>query len=489
MRTRHDCHLLRWPGLRTFALAVLAAGAIHFAAAAQAAIFTVNSPSDVHDANPGDGVCETAAGNHVCTFRAAIDEANKLAGADTIILQANVTYLLTLTSTVNFTTADIVITDSVTITGPGASGTIIDGNGGTTGQRVFAIFKCINDARNNDNVTCTIGGVVATMSGITIEHGFSGNIAGGIFNVGTLNLENCIVTDNTANGLNDWGGGIYNAGPLTINSSVISNNTAGSHNSYGGGIYNQSDMTIVNSTISGNNISGSPGEGGGIFNISASSTGTTIRQSTISGNHATLGGGIYKAGYPLVLVSSTISGNFSTGSGGGLYAASGTTGLYNVTVSQNQANSDASGTAVGGGVANASGSTLNIADSIISANELVIATLPFPTLDVDECSGTITSLGNNILTYIKAEHCTITGPYTVADPLLGPLQFNGGLTQTHALLSGSPAIDAGNIGGCTDALGAPVTSDQRGVHRPYGTYCDIGAFEAAEVIFKNGFEP
>lgn len=80
-------------------------------------------------------------------------------------------------------------------------------------------------------------------------------------------------------------------------------------------------------------------------------------------------------------------------------------------------------------------------------------------------------------------HCTIIGTVTLNDPQLGPLADNGGPTQTHALPAGSPAIDAGNAGGCRDSLGALLTADQRGFARTVdgdadGTaICDIGAYE------------
>src|SRR5262249_17256998 len=101
--------------------------AIFLSASAQAAVFAVNSPADVVDANLGNGVCETAPGNGVCTLRAAIQEANALPGADEITLLQNV-YLLTM--------GQLTIGDSLTLSGLGASTTIIDGNG--TGQ-VFSI--------------------------------------------------------------------------------------------------------------------------------------------------------------------------------------------------------------------------------------------------------------------------------------------------------------------------------------------------------------
>jgi hypothetical protein len=326
--------------------------------------------------------------------------------------------------------------------------------------------------------------VVVTISGVTVQNGHAAQSAeqfgGGIYNLGKLTLDNCVVTGNTANYLiNNWAGGIFNSGTLTINRSVISNNTTGSSNAHGGGIMNNiGPVTIVDSTISGNSTGGT---GGGIYGSSFK-----IIRSTISGNHGGTGGGMYATGTN-VLINSTISGNESDGGGGGLYVSGVTTGLYNVTVTQNLANADDAGSAVGGGVANASG-TLTFNNSIIAGNERIIATVPLPTLDVDECAGTIVSQGHSLLTYVQTDHCTVSGPYSNAAVALGPLQNNGGFTQTHALPDGSAAIDAGDPSGCTDDVGAQITTDQRGVPRPYGASCDSGAFEAAEIIFRNGFE-
>ena len=128
------------------------------------------------------------------------------------------------------------------------------------------------------------------------------------------------------------------------------------------------------------------------------------------------------------------------------------------------------------------GGTLNFANSIIALNEAIRDI--GPVLDQDDCSGALTSQGNNLVYVYNTLHCTINGPFTLADPLLGPLQDNGGPTRTHALLMGSPAIDAGNSGGCTDNLGAALTSDQRGQPRPLAGHgrCDIGAYEAPYLL-------
>jgi len=489
----HSAVRLRRAGiLPAFLFAVLSC--LNAPGTLSAATFVVNSPADVHDSNHGDGICETALHNHICTLRAAVEEANALAGADKITLQANVTYHLSLTETLSNITSDLIFTDSVTITGAGPNSTILDGNG--TGHRVLTVFKCVGNVTKPNSSECVTGGDISvSISGITIKNGLAAYVSGtydgsggaGIFNLGILTLDNVAVTDNTASGLNDWGGGIYNAGPLTMTNSLIANNKTGAHNAYGGGMYNQDAMTMTNCTISGNSTYGgpsSPGQGGGLFLIGKA---TTIRNSTISDNRAVVGGGIYHGGYPLALINDTISGNSSDGNGGGLHNGGGTTGLFNVTVTQNLANADDSGGGVGGGISNGSG-TLTVINSIIADNTLIIPTLPYPTLDTDECAGTITSQGYNIMVWVNSSNCTVGGPYSTDDPQLGALQFNGGPTRTHAIFPGSSALDTGNPAGCTDDLGAPITADQRGVHRPHGPACDIGAFESDDIIFRNGFE-
>jgi len=470
---------------------LVVASACAFAAAAQAAplTFAVNSPADVPDVIPGNGVCETVAGNGVCTLRGAIQESNAHVGADTIILQPNVTYLLArVGDDETALNGDLDILDSVTITGAGLT-TIIDGNGGALGERVFTIYKCIREL-SPDSGICANGGVAAVMSGLTIQHGYSAgtvSFGGGIYSEASLTLQDCIVTASTVNGLNDWGGGVANFGSLVMTGCVVSNNISGGHNAYGGGIYNEGPMTIDSSTISGNVVSGSSGRGGGI--VSSGGSKVVIGNSTVSSNSAAFGGGIYLSGTNAAVLNSTISGNGSDGDGGGVYFANGPNGLYNVTIAQNAANANAErGSAAGGGVFINAGATLYAANSIVAGNVALIPTAGKPINDPDQCSGTISSLGNNLLSDIDVSHCTVAGPYNVASLPLGPLQYNGGPTKTHALPSGSPAINAGNMAGCVDGDGAPIKTDQRGVHRPFGSYCDVGAFEASDSIFLNSFE-
>jgi parallel beta-helix repeat protein len=301
--------------------------------------------------------------------------------------------------------------------------------------------------------------------------------AGGILHNGTLTLTNVIVSGNSANSSSGaaYGGGIYSSGRLfLINSRVISNAvTTLSGVASGGGIVAGFGLTLTNSTVSGNTARDS---GGGIFG------GAALINSTLRGNTARNGGGIY--GAELLLINSTISGNHAHDNGSGIYHSGSSMNLFNVTITGNMANDDGSGSGFGGGVANASG-TVNFQNTIIGSNLNVIIVDGFPILNPEDCSGTLTSGGYNIVS--ETTDCTINGSFTQANPNLGPLANNGGSTQTHALLPGSPAIDAGNAGGCTDNLGALLATDQRGFHRPVwgetSLRCDIGAYELQQLRY------
>jgi CSLREA domain-containing protein len=462
--------------VRLSARALIASALLVSAVAAEAAVtFTVNSPSDVPDANPGDGKCETAPGNGVCTLRAAIQETNALSGADTIILQPNVTYLLTRAGDdATALNGDLDITDSLTITG--AAGAIIDGNGGVTNDRVFEISQCIGNAYDSMAQKCTIGNVVVSISDVTIQNGKSSYtssntnaFAGGIWNNGNLTLTNVTVTGNSANANTGaaYGGGIYSGGPLKLTNCVVSNNqvtTVSGGIASGAGI--EGSPMVINSTISGNTARD---YGGGIDGA------PTVIGSTITGNRASNGGGLHGTG---ILINSTVSGNSAKGDGGGISVTGGATiSLYNVTVAGNTAKSSGTGSGSGGGIRNNQG-TVNMQNSIVAYNIHATATSQGLLATDDDFSGTVSSGGHNIIS--SSTGCTVSGGgVTFTDPALDALADNGGPTQTRALRQGSPAVDAGNPGGCTDNLGAPLTTDQRGFSRPYPTSnpCDIGAFE------------
>lgn len=247
----------------------------------------------------------------------------------------------------------------------------------------------------------------------------------------------------------------------TISGLTIAN---GNTPARGGGIYYlQGTLAITNSTISGNTAGTS---GGAIFNDGGM---LTITNSTISGNMALggAGGGIYNAG-PGTITNTTISGNTASNSGGGIWEENSTLTITNTTISENSAGS-------GGGIYQAGG-TVNVRNTIIARNTALAG---------PDFFGILTSQGYNLLG--NTSGTTITGTATGnqfnVNPVLGPLQNNGGRTFTHALLSGSPAIEGGQSFGSN--------TDQRGLARPVdspafanvGDGSDIGAYEVqADVL-------
>jgi hypothetical protein len=198
------------------------------------------------------------------------------------------------------------------------------------------------------------------------------------------------------------------------------------------GIYNSGTLTINNSTVAGNGCCG--GSGGGIFNGGT----LTINNSTVSGNSAS--GGI--------------------ANGGGIFNG-GTLTISNSTVSGNTARN-------GGGIETKKGGTATLQNTIVANSP-----------KGGNCSGSMTSKGYNLS---SDGTCNFngTGDLNNTDPMLGQLGNYGGPTQTIPLLSGSPAIDAGNPSGCTDGKGHLLKTDQRGRPRPDKEDtggCDMGAYE------------
>jgi predicted outer membrane repeat protein len=283
----------------------------------------------------------------------------------------------------------------------------------------------------------------------TVSRNRNGGNAGGIL-AGDITLTNSRVEENSG----AKAGGINAAGTATLTNSTVSNNSVTSAGG-AGGIISVIGLTLTNSTVSGNT-----GTDGGALNVSRQAT---LTGSTISNNSSTTsGGGIRLAdGATLALTNSTLSSNTAQTGGGIAQDGTATLRLTNSTIANNTAGTNGSGIYKLGGTAEFR--------NMIVANNTGSPNCFFAT--------PVTTLGNNLAT---DGSCAFSGPNdrNGADAKLGPLANNGGPTKTHALLSGSPAIDFGNPDGC------PAT-DQRGVTRPQDgdgnppASCDIGAFEAA----------
>ena len=289
-------------------------------------------------------------------------------------------------------------------------------------------------------------------------------------NAGDITITESTVTENHANAAGHTGGIKQDeAGSLTITRSTVSKNTAGN----AGGVYANGGgtTTIVDSTVSENSATTGVSRGGGVIRDSGGTV--TIRGSTIAGNVAGAGGGIYTAastGGTFEISNTTISGNRAmtigsrpagtTGRGGGVHGSGGSSGLRltNVTLRNNLA--DAGATEIDS-CGNPPACT-NAPTNITPRNTIVAGA-------ATNCAGPVSSGGHNL---DSANSCALTGTGDLVDkdPLLGPLADNGGPTFTHKVLDGSPAIDTGDPATCP-AL------DQRGVLRPQGEACDIGAYE------------
>ncbi len=453
-------------------LAIVLLPVLTAATTISAATFTVTNPND------------SGAGS----LRQAVLDSNAAAGSDAIVFDAGVfstPQTITLASVIVI--APPALEDSLTITGPGADLLTISGNDTV---QIFVVatsrtasISGMTLARANGGVR--IGGAIESSANLTVANSvFDSNEArggGAIFNGLSLTIINCAFTNNTSTGS---GGGLNGGGAIFSLSTIsISNSTFTENSEIGGGgggavylsLNINSPGTITNTMVAGNSATGN---GGGIYGSFGPSSPITITTSTISDNTANSdsdttgsGGGLFLTGVGTATVSdSTVSGNRvngTAGDGGGIFTAVSVT-LTNSTVSGNTAEGS------GGGV-NRSAGEVNFLSTIV-ANNTDNGTAP-------DIAGSVVSQGYNLIE--DPTGATITGDtatdVTGVDPNLGPLQDNGGPTETHALLAGSPAIDQGNSPG--------AMTDQRGFIRPIddpdvanaagGDGSDIGSFESS----------
>ncbi|HKE46713.1 MAG TPA: choice-of-anchor Q domain-containing protein, partial [Rhodanobacteraceae bacterium] len=345
------------------------------------------------------------------------------------------------------------------IVGPGAQALTIDGG-------------------NLDRVFHHTGSGTLDVSGLRLINGYGLSETGGLATGGCVVSAGRVVGDDVTvagcKGHSDtYGcfGGAIGALGIELSKSVVSHNSCTSTTSFaGGGALGSALLTLDRSTVADNIASSveSYSIGGGIAVLGDS----TVTASTISGNRADRGGGVFFI--RTTMSNSTVSGNAAYGKGGGAY------GLYlsmsNSTVASN-ANTTNDEPAAGGIFVRSSAS---LQSTIVFGNTMDATPYDFGGL------ATLLIGANNLIgtSTIIPPLDTITD-----DPLLGPLADNGGPTLTHALLPGSPAIDRGN-----DA--SDLAGDQRGEGflRVSGDAADIGAFEVQAVtiddhIFVDGFEP
>jgi hypothetical protein len=389
--------------------------------------------------------------------------------------------------------------------------------GGISNAGTLTLTNCILDhdtAVNAGGGLFNLGGT-ATLFGCTFNHDSAtstGGIGGGIFSFGTLSVTSCNLSNDSAGFL---GGGIniHVNSTATLTNCILSNDSAiGGGGGDGGGVFvdANSTATLTNCTLSNDKA----GNGGGGLCTDGSGP-VTFNNCTLSDDSATQGGGICNTGGTVVLTACTLSNDSNSGllnegratviastfsndsalAGGGLENV-GTATLTNCTFSNDSATSSIDGgggifneggatltltnctlannaavTGSGGGIWNAGGGTLNLTNTIVAENTATVSgpdifgkvnTADHDLIGDGSGSAIITNLGGNLVG-------TSTTPI---DPRLGPLQNNGGPTETLALLASSPAI------GHANNAKAPVT-DQRGVTRVtgLGEVTDIGAFE------------
>ncbi len=264
-------------------------------------------------------------------------------------------------------------------------------------------------------------------------------------------LMNVILSGNSAS---NCGGGMYNytSNPTLMNV-TFSDNSAGQE---GGGMYNDTSHLISLTNVTFNNNSAT--YGGGIYNFTSNHPLTNV---TFNNNSATYGGGMYNFTSSTHLINVTFSDNSAVSEGGGMYNDTSAPNLWNVTFSDNSAVSE------GGGMYNVTSAPI-IYNAIFWGNtapsgaQIYNFTAGVPIVRDSVVEGDCPT----------GSTCTNIIP---ADPMLGTLGNYGGFTKTIPLLAGSSAINTGDDGVC------PPT-DQRGVSRPQGSHCDIGAFEQDDFI-------
>lgn len=434
----------------------LAGSSFHSALAAPSAVTWYVSPTG-SDGN----TCQTP-GAACATIGAAVGKASN---GDTIEIAAG-----------TYTEHDVQISKQLTLNGAGADATFVDG--GAAG-RIFEVTSAVtmtnlrlqNGRTPAGSLFVAAGGAVLngsaanlTLRQVVLSNNRASGSGGAIFNSGHLTLANTQVVSNTAD---EAGGGLYNynQGVLTITQSSVLSNTASAFESGGGIFAAGARVSVISTTIAGN--VGATFGGGLLVFMNGT---TTLDNVTLAGNQALNGGAMYAAQGVITLTNTTVSSNNAANNYGGIYLSGTPLNLYliNSTIAYNTR----TGTAGNGvnGLAVSSGAAASLVNTILSNNQdnnCFSATPP-------------TSLGYNLSDDFSCQ-LNQSGDKQGVDARLGTLANNGGYVATHALLPGSPAIEAGDNARC------PAV-DARTIARPYDgdanglAVCDMGAVEARHSI-------
>jgi predicted outer membrane repeat protein len=402
-----------------------------------------------------------------------------------------------LTGQVVLLASQIKVTRELQIRGPGADKLSISGGNHTRIFFVTAPLTLTDVTLENglgDGAALYVSQARASVSGCVFADNAAPNgLGGAIYNPGSpLEFSNCTFVRNSANGfglggvffgapnakvtMTDCsftgnsahdGGAIFGDAELTLTRCVFTKNSIPT-DGIAGAVFNE-DPTFITGCIFTGNSAGEGGEGGALFIGDG-----IIRDSLIAGNAVgstsqedAQGGGIWNFG-TLRIQNSTIANNTSgaQSQGAGIYN-DGVLILDNSTLSGNAAGASS----IGGGLFNEDddGATLTVANTIIARNSAP---------DGPDVFGTLSSRGYNVIGNLQGNTGAIWNDLTNVDPLLGPLQDNGGPTATMALLPGSVAIDHGDPAFDPNAFVPPMTTDQRSSLRVDGGRLDIGAYES-----------
>lgn len=409
-------------------------------------------------------VVTTTADTGADSFRQAVLSANP---GDTITFDLPAASIITLFS-------PVIIDKNLTLQGPGRDDLSLSGHG----NRVLEVGAGVTAVIGNLEVT---KGVAETGGGLS-NHGTTtvsdcsfainstglgasagGNQGGAIYNNGNLTVSNCNFAGNIALGtdvaLSGIGGAIENVGTALVERSSFVSNQA---YFYGGAIDNTGMLTVIGSTFSDSAFSSGnkSKEGGAIYNVGT----LVVDSSTFTGNLANRGGAIRNFAGSATLTNSTLVKNTASSGGGAIWNQA-SMSIVGSTIAENSSPAGA---------------------AIFNYESVVIRRSLFAFNDCFPMQGSITSEGDNLLFGAAAcvQASEALNDRLNVDPLLLALADNGGPTMTRMPAPGSPAIDEVRVTTCTGF-------DQRGISRPQGSRCDIGAVEVEKIdlIFKNGFDP